>query len=152
IRDQVYVTSISDDAKKKGTELNVQTREGLSVGLAIGVRYRLDPSKLHTIHQNLPHPVETELIPPVVASVFRVIAPNYMVRELFSTKREETRREAATRITQKLGTDGIVVKEVLLRNILLPTEYAKGLEGLLLKEQESDRLSLELDVKAKLVK
>jgi regulator of protease activity HflC (stomatin/prohibitin superfamily) len=42
-----------------------------------------------------------------------------------------------------------MVKDVLLRDVQLPPEYAKGLEGLLLKEQENERLSVELDVKAK---
>jgi regulator of protease activity HflC (stomatin/prohibitin superfamily) len=152
LRDSVYATSVGDEAKKKGEGLSVQTREGLSVGLAVGVRYRLDPSKLHTIHTNLPHPVEKELVPPVVASVFREIAPNYMVREMFATKREDIRREATNRITQRLAADGIVVKEVLLRDILLPAEYAKGLEGLLLKEQENERLTIDLDVKLKMVR
>ena len=44
------------------------------------------------------------------------------------------------------------MREVLLRDLLLPTEYAKGLEGLLLKEQESDRLGTEQDIKLKEVR
>jgi regulator of protease activity HflC (stomatin/prohibitin superfamily) len=71
------------------------------------------------------------------------------VRELFSTKREEVRAAASERIAAKLGADGIVVKEVVLRDIKLPEEYAKGLEGLLLKEQENERLNIVLDVKRK---
>jgi Tfp pilus assembly protein FimV len=39
----------------------------------------------------------------------------------------------------------------VLRDIQLPAEYAKGLEGLLLKEQENDRMNIELEVKKKLV-
>lgn len=152
VRDNVFTSSIGAEAKKKGDAMTVQTKEGLPVGLAISVRYRLDPSKLHSIHTNLPHPLETELVPPVIATAFREIAPNYMVREMFSVKREEVRKEAADRITRKLGADGIVVKEVMLRDMELPLEYAKGLEGLLLKEQESERLNVELDVKQKMVR
>ena len=48
-------------------------------------------------------------------------------------------------ITQKLAADGIVVKEVMLRDIQLPAEYAKGLETLLLKEQENDRMGVETE-------
>jgi len=44
------------------------------------------------------------------------------------------------------------VKEVILRDVQLPADYAKGLEGLLLKEQENERLSVELDVKQKMVR
>jgi regulator of protease activity HflC (stomatin/prohibitin superfamily) len=96
--------------------------------------------------------VDRELVPPVVGATFREIAPNYLVRDLFAARREEIRREAAAAITRKLAPDAIVVKEVMLRDIQLPTEYAKGLEGVLLKEQENDRLSVEVEVKQKLVR
>ncbi len=152
IRDTVFTSSIGPEAKKKGDTLTVQTKEGLPVGLAISVRYRLDPSKLHSIHTNLPRPLDVELVPPVIASTFREVAPNYIVREMFADKREEIRKQASDRITRKLGADGIVVKEVMLRDMELPVEYAKGLEGLLLKEQESQRLNVELDVKQKMVR
>jgi regulator of protease activity HflC (stomatin/prohibitin superfamily) len=80
------------------------------------------------------------------------LAPQYTVREIFSTKREEVRSKAATVITRKLGSDGIVVEEVMLSEIQLPTEYAKGLEGLLLKEQEDDQLGVMTDIQQKQVK
>src|SRR5437660_1608566 len=58
IRDNVFATSLIDDPKKeKPDALRVQTREGLSVGLAVAVRYRLDPSRLAYIHSNPPQPV-----------------------------------------------------------------------------------------------
>lgn len=148
IRDSVFATA--DDSKKKEA-LKVQTREGLAVGLAIAVRYRVDPSKLAYIHSNLPQPLEEEMIAPAIASAFRDLAPNYLVRELFSTRREEVRAMANARIAAKLGADGIVVKDVVLRDIQLPPEYAKGLEGLLLKEQENERMNIELEVKKKMV-
>ncbi len=91
-------------------------------------------------------------MPPVVASAFREIAPNYLVRDLFAARREQIRSEAAGVITRKLAPDAIVVKEVMLRDVQLPVEYARGLEGLLLKEQENERLGIEVDVKQKLVR
>jgi regulator of protease activity HflC (stomatin/prohibitin superfamily) len=153
IRDGVFSTQAIDDPKKQKPEaLKVQTREGLMVGLAVAVRYRLDPSKLTYIHANLPQPLDQEMIAPAVSSVMRDLAPGYLVRELFSTKREEMRLAAAARIMAKLGADGIVVKDVVLRDIQLPTEYEKGLEGLLLKEQENERLNIDLEVKQKMVR
>ena len=152
IRDGVFTTQAVDDPKKDKQALRVQTREGLMVGLAVALRYRLDPSKLPYIHANLPQPLDQEMIAPAVLSAFRDTAPGYLVRELFSTKREEVRQAAAARIIAKLGADGIVVKDLVLRDIQLPQEYAKGLEGLLLKEQENERLNIELEVKQKMVR
>jgi regulator of protease activity HflC (stomatin/prohibitin superfamily) len=152
-RDEVFATQAVDDPKKqKPDALRVQTREGLMVGLAVAVRYRLDPSKLAYIQANLPQPLDQEMIAPAVSSALRDIAPGYLVRELFSTKREEIRQAAAARLIAKLGADGIVVKDLVLRDIKLPEEYAKGLEGLLLKEQENERLNIDLEVKQKMVR
>ena len=152
IRDHVYSTAATPDPKQPGTGLKLQSKEGLPIGLGVTVRYRLDPQRLPYIHASLPEPIDSELVPPVVAAAFRQTVPNYMVREVFSTRREEVRRVAAEAITRKLAGDGILVKEVLVRDIVLPPEYAKGLEGLLLKEQESEQLTIDLEVKQKEVK
>jgi regulator of protease activity HflC (stomatin/prohibitin superfamily) len=159
-RDQLFTTGSPEEQSRKGAKepkprlepLNVQAKEGLIVGLAITVRYRLDPKRLDYIQANLPQPVEKEIVPGVVASVWRDLVPNYTVRDVFAARREEIRKRAAGLITQKLATDGIIVKEVMLRDIQLPPEYAKGLEDLLLKEQESDRMGVETDIQRKQVR
>jgi regulator of protease activity HflC (stomatin/prohibitin superfamily) len=158
-RDQVFTTGISEDGKVAAANvsarnqfLDVQAKEGLTLGLAITVRYRLDPKRLDYVQANLPRPVEKEIVPPTVASVWRELVPNYTVRDVFSAKREEVRQRASGMITQKLAADGIIVKEVMLRDIQLPPEYAKGLETLLLKEQENDRMGVETELKQKQVR
>ncbi len=157
-RDQLFTTGMLEDGEKAGASakksepLNVQAKEGLTLGLAITVRYRLDPKRLDYIQANLPQPVEKEIVPAVVASAWREIVPNYTVRDVFAAKREEVRKRAADSISQRLAADGIVVKEVMLRDIQLPPEYAKGLESLLLKEQENDRMGVETDIQQKQVR
>ncbi|HXM24006.1 MAG TPA: SPFH domain-containing protein [Terriglobales bacterium] len=158
-RDQLFTTGALENTGNAGSgkgaksePLNVQAKEGLTLGLAITVRYRLDSKHLDYIQSNLPQPVEKEIVPAVVASAWRELVPNYTVREVFATKREEVRKRASDVITQKLAADGIIVKEVMLRDIQLPPEYAKGLESLLLKEQESDRMGVQTDIQQKQVR
>ncbi len=151
-REQVYSTLAAPAPKSVTEVLTVQAREGLNLGLAVSIRYRLDPSRLASIHQNLPQPVGEQVVGPVVSSIYRQLAPNYQTREIFAIKREELRSKAADAIKTRLATDGIIVREVLLRDIQLPTEYAQGLEGLLLKEQENERLGTEQEIKAKQVR
>ena len=172
-REQVYTTAASNAAASKTPlggplaataastgaaatappeVLTVQAREGLNIGLAVSVRYRLDPQRLSYIHANLPRAVGDEVVAPTVATIYRQLAPNYITREIFATKREELRLSAATAITSRLASDGIIVREVLLRDLKLPEEYAQGLEGLLLKEQENERLGTETEIKQKQVK
>jgi len=158
-RDQLFTTGELENSTKAESKqaaaaepLRVQAKEGLTVGLAITVRYRLDPKHLDYIQSNLPQPVEKEIVPPVVASAWRELVPNYTVRDVFATKREEIRKKAADQITQKLAADGIIVKEVMLRDIQLPPEYAKGLESLLLKEQQNDQMGVQTEIQEKQVR
>ena len=157
-RDQLFTTGALEDGvapgtpAKKSQPLNVQAKEGLTLGLAITVRYRLDPRRLDYIQANLPQPIEKEIVPAVVASAWRELVPNYTVRDVFAVKREEVRQRASAVITQKLASDGILVKEVMLRDIQLPPEYAKGLENLLLKEQENDQMGVQTEIQQKQVR
>jgi regulator of protease activity HflC (stomatin/prohibitin superfamily) len=75
-RDQLFTTGELEEpgkpvskTERKAEPLEVQAKEGLTVGLAITIRYRLDPKHLDYIQNNLPQPVEKEIVPPVVASV-----------------------------------------------------------------------------------
>ena len=164
-RDQLFTTGSLEQAEKSGgpakdkpasqpkaEPLQVQAKEGLTLGLAITVRYRLDPRHLDYIQANLPQPVEKEIVPAVVASAWRELVPNYTVRDVFAARREEVRRRASEVISQKLASDGIIVKEVMLRDIQLPPEYAKGLENLLLKEQENDQMGVQTEIQQKQVR
>jgi regulator of protease activity HflC (stomatin/prohibitin superfamily) len=117
-RDQLFTTGEVEPTSRtvsktvgKSELLEVQAKEGLVVGLAITVRYRLDPQHLDYIESNLPQPVENEIVPAVVASAWRELVPNYTVRDVFAAKREEVRQRASDVIRQKLAADGLVVKD-----------------------------------------
>jgi regulator of protease activity HflC (stomatin/prohibitin superfamily) len=149
VRDRVLTTA---DAARKIEPLTAHSKEGLPMGLAVSVRYRLDASRLAEIHATLPAQIEQDVVAPVVASAFRDVLPQYLVKQVFADKREEVRSRAAEAIGAKLVADGVLVKEVILRDVVLPAEYAQGLEALLVKAQESDRLVYELEIKEKQVR
>jgi len=163
LRDKLFTTGAALDdstphagaksqAFGKGGAMDVQSKEGLIIGLGVTIRYRLDPRKLDYIQSHLPQPVDAQIVPAVAASAWRELAPQYTVREIFSTKREEARDRAAGVITTKLAADGIIVEEVMLRDVQLPPEYAQGLQTLLLKEQEDEQLNVQTDMQQKQVK
>ncbi|WP_263367829.1 SPFH domain-containing protein [Edaphobacter bradus] len=157
LRDKLFTTGPTPDSSAqpgaaRRNAMDVQSKEGLSMGLGVTVRYRLDPKRLDYIQSHLPQPVDTEIVPPVVASAWRELAPHYTVREIFSAKREDVREQAARTITKKLAADGIIVEEVMLRDVQLPAEYAQGLQNLLLKEQEDDQLNVQTEIQQKQVR
>lgn len=142
---------IAGEKRKHHEPLNVTAREGLKIGLAVTVLYKLDPNRLAYIHNNLPQDIDGEVVPPVVATVFREIVPNYTIRDVFAVHREDIRKAANEQIAEKLSHDGIVVEEVMLRDIVLPQDYARGLEGLIEKEQEDEGLTVQTEIEKKQV-
>lgn len=157
LRDKLFTAGVVEGVSVKKTSavtqpLDVQSKEGLNIGLAITIRYRLDPHRLDYIESHLPQPVDSEIVPAVVASAWRDLAPAYTVREIFSSSREQVRAQASAVITKKLASDGILVEEVMLRNVELPPQYAQGLQDLLLKEQQDDQLTIQTDMQQKQVR
>ena len=91
------------------------------------VRYRIDPQRLAYIQANLPQPVEKELVPPVVATSFREIAPSYLVRELFAVEpRRDSPRGRAASISTGCCPTQLSSKKSCCATFELPAEYAKG--------------------------
>ena len=119
----------------------MQSREGLNIGLAVTVRYRLDPEQAG---QRAGAPAAAGGQGAGASGGGQCVAGTgagvHGARDLLDQARRGA-GAAARIITQKLAADGIVVEEVMLSDIQLPEEYAKGLEGLLLKEQQDDQMA-----------
>lgn len=152
IRDQVYATAAQENTKDHLAVLNVEAQEGLPMGIAVAVRYRLDPRRLDYVEANIPQPIDEKIVAPIVEATFREVAPEYVVRDIFSEKRFEFHQRVSDLITSRLAGDAIVVKEVLVRRIVLPPEYAQGLQNILLKEQQGEEMTFEQEIEAKRVK
>jgi SPFH domain / Band 7 family len=86
LRDQVYRPLASASATDAAP---FQTIEGLSVGVAVTVRYALDPARVGEVAKRLPTNVGNDLIEPVVDGVLHRALSRHTVREIFSDKRIE---------------------------------------------------------------
>ena len=107
LRDHIFTAGMGTEGTKgmaPKTALNVQSREGLNIGLGVTVRYKLDPNKLASAQVHLPQPADKEIVPPVVASAWRELAPQYTVREIFSTKREEERANPGPSLAHQINS------------------------------------------------
>lgn len=86
-RNQLFTTGMSEDGlikgATKGEALRVQAKEGLTLGLAITVRYQIDPKRLDYIAANLPQPLEKEFVPPVVILSWPTHFPRFLPTPIF---------------------------------------------------------------------
>jgi regulator of protease activity HflC (stomatin/prohibitin superfamily) len=148
LRDQVYRPTRS--AAADGAE-PFQTVEGLSVGVAVTVRYALDPDRVGEVARKLPVDVGHDLIEPVVDGVLHRALSKHTVREVFTDKRVEIQDDVEKELRTLLGRDGIVVRSLYLGHVDLPAQYRAGLEGMLAEELATEKMRFTLQLKEKRV-
>jgi regulator of protease activity HflC (stomatin/prohibitin superfamily) len=148
LRDQVYRPTRS--ATADGAE-PFQTIEGLSVGVAVTVRYAIDPERVGEVARRLPVDVGHDLIEPVVDGVLHRALSRHTVREVFTDKRVEIQEDVEKELRAVLGRDGIVVRSIYLGHVDLPAQYREGLEGMLAEELATEKMRYTLQLKEKRV-
>jgi regulator of protease activity HflC (stomatin/prohibitin superfamily) len=148
LRDQVYRPTRS--ATADGAE-PFQTVEGLSVGVAVTVRYAIDPERVAEVARKLPVDVGHDLIEPVVDGVLHRELSKHTVREVFTDKRVEIQEDVEKELRAVLGHDGIIVRSIYLGHVDLPAQYREGLEGMLAEELATEKMRYTLQLKEKRV-
>lgn len=130
----------------------LQSVEGLSLGMALTLRWGVDQTRLPQLARTLPDDIEHELIDPVLQGVvYRQIA-SHTVREIFSSQRAEIQLALETELRRKLALDGIVLHSVQIGNVDLPREYRAGLENLLAEGLATEKMRYTIEQQEKKVK
>ena len=130
----------------------LQSVEGLSVGVDMSVRYALDPTQIAVMSKNLPDAMGTELLEPAVQAVVYKVFARYTVREIFSTKRAEIEQAVEAELKPRLAADGVILRAVQMGRVDLPTDYLRGMEGLLAEELATAKMRYTLELKDKQVR
>jgi regulator of protease activity HflC (stomatin/prohibitin superfamily) len=145
LRDQQYRPG------RVGNAVQLQSIEGLSIGVDIAVRWALDASRVASVARSLPENIDGEIVEPAVQGVIYKVFARYTVREIFSSKRAEIQQAIETELQPKLAADGLVLKSVQIGKVELPPDYKRGMEGLLAEELASEKMRYTLELKAKQV-
>ncbi|HXJ21254.1 MAG TPA: SPFH domain-containing protein [Polyangia bacterium] len=149
LRDQVYRPEQSASAEGAAP---FQTVEGLSVGVAVTVRYAIDGARVGEVAKRLPVNVGHDLIEPVVDGVLHRSLSRHTVREIFTDKRVEIQDQIEAELRGLLARDGITVRSLYLGHVDLPAQYKQGLEGMLAEELATEKMRYTLQLKEKRVK
>lgn len=141
IRTEEYTMSIAEnEGKKVGNDaITSLTKEGLSVDLDMTVLYRLSEEKASDVYRELGLAYDEKVIRPTIRTVIRDVIAQYDAKELYSAKREEAAKQIQEGVKSNLEPRGIVVEEVLLRNIALPANLATAIQEKLQAEQEAQK-------------
>jgi len=142
VRSEVYTMSgRSSEGEVVGDDqINALTSEGLTLGLDISVRYRLISDDASEVHSKLGTGYAEKIIRPTIKSVIREVVSGHVAMDVYGEQRDLVASEMVIEMESALLEDGIIVEEVLLRNVNLPDKVADAIESKLQADQEAQRM------------
>lgn len=147
VRTQNYTMSgIHDEGQKQGDDaIRVLTADGLEVVIDLSVLYHIIPSKAPEILQTIGLDITDKIVRPLARTKIRDNAVFYDAVALYSTKRDEFQQKIFATIEKDFAARGIVLEQLLLRNITLPESVRLTIESKINAEQESQKMKFVLD-------
>ncbi|MBW2286864.1 MAG: prohibitin family protein [Deltaproteobacteria bacterium] len=115
----------------------VPSSEGLIVGLETSLLFRVDADRAPEIRKTIGWNYVDLLIIPYFRNAVRDVVSGYPVKNIYS---EVGRKEIASKIKEFLKTNvgvrGILIEDVLLRDVKLPQRFRESIEAKMTAEQQ----------------
>ncbi|MBK6994895.1 MAG: prohibitin family protein [Lewinellaceae bacterium] len=149
VRTQNYTMSaVHDEGSKTGDDaIRVLAADGLEVIIDLSVLYHIVPDKAPEILRNTGgrEVITDKIIRPLARTKIRDNAVFYDAVALYSTKREEFQQKITQTIEKDFADRGIVLEDILIRNITLPESVKLAIESKINAEQEAQKMKFVLD-------
>ncbi len=141
-RTQNYTMSgITDEGKKEGDDaIRVLTADGLEVTIDLTVLYRIMPSNAPKLIRETGADYENKIVRPIARTRIRDNAVYYEAIALYSTKRDEFQNRIFKGIEADFSKRGLLLENLLVRNITLPAAVKSTIEQKIQAEQESQKM------------
>lgn len=146
-RTQNYTMSaVHDEGDKDGDDaIRVLSSDGLEVSIDMTVLYKIIPEKAPDILRNLGVDYKEVVVRPITRTKIRDFAAYYDAVALYSTKRDEFQQRLFKSIEEEFKNRGLLLEQVLVRNIDLPESVKAAIEAKINAEQESQKMRFILD-------
>jgi regulator of protease activity HflC (stomatin/prohibitin superfamily) len=146
IKTQNYTMSaVQDEGDQSGDDaIRVLTADGLEVVIDLTVLYRLMPSEAPAILDEIGVDYRNKIVRPVTRTKIRDNAVYYDAVALYSTKRDEFQNRIFKSIESDFRKRGLLLEQLLVRNIMLPTSVKQTIESKINAEQESQKMQFVL--------
>lgn len=146
-RTQNYTMSgLHDEGQKQGDDaIRILSKDGLEVTIDLSVLYRIIPDKSPQILSTIGTDYEEKIIRPIARTRIRDNAVYYDAVALFSDKRDEFQAKIFNNIEKDFKERGIVLEQLLVRNIVLPASVKTTIESKINAEQDAQKMTFVLD-------
>jgi regulator of protease activity HflC (stomatin/prohibitin superfamily) len=146
VRTQNYTMSgVHDEGPKSGDDaIRVLTADGLEVTIDLTVLYRLIPSEAPRMVKETGVDYRDKIVRPISRTRIRDNAVYYEAISLYSTKRDEFQTRIFKAIEEDFRKRGLLLENLLVRNITLPASVKGAIEQKIQAEQEAQKMQFVL--------
>jgi regulator of protease activity HflC (stomatin/prohibitin superfamily) len=146
IKTQNYTMSgIHDEGAKTGDDaIKVLTSDGLEVTIDLTVLYRLTASEAPRLLRQTGADYTDKIVRPITRTKIRDNAVYYQAIELFSTRRDEFQQRIFKSIEADFKNRGLLLEQLLVRNITLPASVRTTIEQKINAEQDAQKMQFVL--------
>jgi regulator of protease activity HflC (stomatin/prohibitin superfamily) len=146
IQTQNYTMSAvhSEGAQEGDDAIRVLSNDGLEVVIDLTVLYRVVPTDAPIIFKKIGVDYTDKIVRPVTRTRIRDNAVYYDAVALYSTKRNEFQERIFKSIEADFKSRGLVLEQLLIRNINLPSSVKKSIESKINAEQDAQKMTFVL--------
>ena len=146
IKTQNYTMSgVHDEGEKDGDDaIRVLTADGLEVTIDLTVLYSLLPSEAPRLVRETGVDYQNKIIRPLTRTKMRDNAVYFTAVDLYSTKRDVFQSKIFKSIEDDFKKRGLILEQLLVRNITLPTTVKGSIEEKIKAEQDAQKMEFVL--------
>lgn len=139
------MSSVHDEGDKAGDDaIRVLTKDGLEVVVDLTVLYRIIPSEAPRVLREIGEDYKDKVVRPITRTMIRDNAVYYDAVGLYSLKRNEFQQRIYQDIEKNFKKRGLVLEQLLIRNINLPTSVKQTIESKINAEQDAQKMQFVL--------
>lgn len=146
IKTQNYTMSgILGEGQKSGDDaIQVLTKDGLEVVIDLSILYRLVPNETPKLMQKVGEFYREKIVRPVARTKVRDNAVYYEAVQLYGNKRDEFQDKIFKAMDKEFQKRGIMLENLLVRNIKLPQSVKTSIEEKISAEQDAQKMEFVL--------
>src|SRR6201993_3398136 len=135
------VQKLSIQTQSVKESANVPSNEGLILALDTSLLFRLDKSKAAFVYQTVGENYAEKIVEPTLRAAIRASTSAHSANALYTNARELVQQQIQDELTTQLAPRGVVVENVLLRDVQLPAMLKGSIEAKQQAEQDALRMS-----------
>lgn len=125
-------------------QASVPSNEGLIITMDTSLLFHLNAGNAADVYQKVGPRYADVVVEPNLRAAIREVTASHSANALYSGEREKVAAQINEQLTRELGKRGIVVENILLRDIQLPMALKQSIETKQQAEQESLAMSFRL--------